>query len=122
MDQPINHFELGLAALKAGDVDVAVTELEAASRIDGADYKVFNCLGAAYAQKGFFEKAIGAFKTAAQMAPNIARIHYNIAQAYEAVGILTEAEYEYEKAVSIDPSYTKAVEAMSALKKRLDHI
>jgi tetratricopeptide (TPR) repeat protein len=83
---------------------------------------VFNCLGAAYASTGRYEKAIGAFKTAEQMAPDIARIHYNIAQAYEAIGILTEAEYEYEKAVALDPSYTKAAEAMKALKTRLNHV
>lgn len=122
MEQSNNHYEAGLAAMKAGDYDSAIRELEEASRQSHKDYKVFNCLGAAYAAKGRFEKAIGAFKTAEQIAPNIARIHYNIAQAYEAVGILTEAEYEYEKAVQLDPAYTKAVEALKALKDRLNHV
>ena len=122
MDQAINHFELGLTAMKAGDVDAAIPELEEAARHSQEDYRVFNYLGAAYAAKGRFEKAIGAFKTAEQIAPGVARIHYNIAQAYEAVGILAEAEYEYEKAIGIEPSYSKAQEALRALKARLNHI
>ncbi|MBI2844022.1 MAG: tetratricopeptide repeat protein [Armatimonadetes bacterium] len=120
MEQPItDHYESGLAAMKAGDSDTAVAELEAASRQNPSDYRTFNALGAAYASQGRYEKAIGAFKIAEQVAPGIARIHYNIAQAYEAVGILAEAEYEYEKALTIDPSYTKAKEALMALKSRM---
>jgi len=122
MEQSGSHYERGLSALKSEDFDTAIAELEAASLENSGDYRVFNCLGAAYASKGRYEKAIGAFKTAEQIAPGVARIHYNIAQAYEAVGILTEAEYEYEKAISLDPSYTKAKEALLDLKNRLHHV
>lgn len=122
MEQSGNHYEAGLAAMKAGDYDTAIRELEEASRQSNKDYKVFNCLGAAYAAKSRFEKAIGAFKIAEQIAPDVAKIHYNIAQAYEAVGILTEAEYEYEKAVQLDPSYTKAAQALKSLRNRLNHV
>ena len=55
-------------------------------------------------------------------APEVASIHYNIAQAYEAGGIPNEAEYEYERALQIDPDYAKAQEALGSLKKRLHHI
>jgi Flp pilus assembly protein TadD len=122
MEQSLSHFEQGLAAMRAGNIEAAVPALEEAARQSGKDYQVFNYLGAAYAAQGRYEKAIGAFKTAEQIAPGVARIHYNIAQAYEAVGILAEAEYEYEKAVSIEPTYTKAQDALKSLKARLNHI
>jgi tetratricopeptide (TPR) repeat protein len=114
------HFHQGFAAMKAGDVDTAITEFEESTRLSQADYKVFNYLGAAYATKGLLEKAIGAFKRAEQIAPGVAKTHYNIAQAYEAAGILTEAEYEYEKALDIDPFYQKATDAWNALKAKLN--
>lgn len=120
--QSAMHHERGLAAMRAGDFDTAIAELEEATRESHSDYKFFNYLGAAYAAKGRFEKAIGAFKTAEQIAPGVAKTHYNIAQAYEAVGILTEAEYEYEKALSLDPEYAKAKEALAVLKNRLNHV
>lgn len=122
MDQQTNHYELGIQAMKAGDVDTAIVELEAAAHQYQDDYRVFNYLGAAYAAKGRYEKAIGAFKMAEQIAPGVAKIHYNIAQAYEAVGILAEAEYEYEKAIRLDPSYGKARDAIAALRARMNHI
>lgn len=119
MEQSLNHLEQGLAAMKAGDVEAAVPALEEAARQNQTDHRVFSYLGAAYAAQGRYEKAIGAFKTAEQIAPGIARIHYNVAQAYEAVGIHAEAEYEYEKALAIDPSYSKAADALAALRARL---
>ena len=86
MEEWSSYYERGLAALKSGDLDTAVAELEEASRRQN-DYRVFNALGAAYASKGLYEKAIGAFKAAEQLAPDVAKTHYNIGQAYEAVGI-----------------------------------
>ena len=122
MKEADDHFKLGIEAFKAGDCDKAIDELEAATRLDQLNYKAFNYLGAAYAAKDRFNAAIGAFKAAEQIAPAVASIHYNIAQAYEATGITNEAEYEYERAIEIDPNYTKAREALDKLKKRLHHV
>lgn len=116
------HFRHGVDAFNAGDFDKAIEELETATQMNHEDHRAFNYLGAAYAAKNRYNAAIGAFKTAEQIAPGVASIHYNIGQAYEASGILTEAEYEYERAVQINPQYSKAVEALTRLKKKLNHI
>ena len=122
MAEAAEHFQKGVEAFKACDIDTAIEELEAATQIDHENYKAFNYLGAAYASKDRFNAAIGAFKTAEQIAPNVPSIHYNIAQAYEASGITNEAEYEYERALEIDPNYEKARVALDTLKKKLHHI
>ena len=122
MTEAQDHFTHGVEAFKVGDCDTAIEELEAATRLDHGNHKAFNYLGAAYAAKDRFNAAIGAFKAAEQTAPGVASTHYNIAQAYEATGILNEAEYEYERAIEIDPSYTRATEALDRLKKRLHHV
>ena len=116
------HFKLGCEAFKSGDYDKAIEELETATHLDHENHKAFNYLGAAYAAKDRYNAAIGAFKTAEQIAPGVASIHYNIAQAYEASGILNEAEYEYERALEIDPDYAKAQQALASVKKRLHHV
>jgi Flp pilus assembly protein TadD len=121
MEEDGGYYEKGLGALKAGDSDTAVALLEEASRSNPNDWRVFNALGAAYAGKKLYEKAIGAFKAAEQLAPGVASIHYNIAQAYEAAGIFSEADYEYEKALQIDPNYAKAKSAREALQQRMKH-
>jgi tetratricopeptide (TPR) repeat protein len=122
MAEADEHFRLGVEAYKAGNYDKAIEELETATELNHEDHKAFTYLGAAYAAKGRYNAAIGAFKTAEQIMPGIASIHYNIAQAYEAAGIPTEAEYEYERALQIDPNYTKARDAYERLKRRLKHI
>ncbi len=122
MADAAEHFRLGVEAYKANDIDKAIEELEAATQLDHEDYKAFSYLGAAYAAKERYNAAIGAFKTAEQIAPGVASIHYNIAQAYEANGVPDEAEFEYERALQIDPTYTKAREAVDRLKKKLHHV
>lgn len=122
MDDAAEYFQKGVEAFKAGDFDVAIEELETATRLDHANHKAFNYLGAAYAAKDRFNAAVGAFKTAEQLSPGVASTHYNIAQAYEAGGVSNEAEYEYERALEIDPDYTKAREALDRLKKKLHHV
>ena len=117
-----DHFTHGVEAFKAGDCDTAIEELEAATRLDHGNHKAFSYLGAAYASKDRFNAAIGAFKAAEQIAPGVASIHYNIAQAYEATGIFNEAEYEYERAIEIDPNYARAAAALDKLKKRSHHV
>lgn len=117
-----DQFQRGVEAFKAGDFDAAVEAFEAVTRIDHENYKAFCYLGAAYAAKQRFNAAIGAFKTAQQIAPHVASIYYNIAQAYEVGGVLNEAEYEYGRALEINPDYSLAQEALAKLKKRLNHI
>src|ERR1035437_5122697 len=105
-------YNRGIAAFKAGDVDLAIESLEAATQLDHQNYKAFNHLGAAYAAKTRYNAAIGAFKAAEQIAPEVASIHYNIAQAYEMSGVPAEAVYEYGRALEIKPDYPKAQEAL----------
>lgn len=122
MAEAMEHYKLGVEAFKAGNIENAIEELEAATHLDHENYKAFCYLGAAYSAQERYNAAIGAFKTAEQIAPGVASIHYNIAQAYEASGIPSEAEFEYERALEIDPNYLRAKEALDALKKRLHHI
>ncbi|MDO8682558.1 MAG: tetratricopeptide repeat protein [Armatimonadota bacterium] len=121
MTESEGHIEKGLAAFKASDLQTAITELEEATRKDPTNYRAFNFLGAAYAGKGKYNAAIGAFKSAEQINPNVASIHFNLGQAYEAAGVPTEAEYEYDYALRLDPTYSRAQDALKALRARLRH-
>ncbi len=122
MSSAEEHFQKGLEAFKEGDLETAIRELEDSTQIDQNNYKAFNYLGAAYASKKRLNAAIGAFKVAEQLAPNNASIHYNIAQAYEAAGLLDEAEHEYEKAIKLKTNYQIAIDALNRVKRKLNHI
>lgn len=122
MSDATESFDRGMLAYKSGDIDKAIEELEASTQADDTNYKAFSYLGAAYACKERFNAAIGAFKTAEQIAPGVAAIHYNIAQAYEASGIFNEAEFEYERALECNPNHSRAQRALTRLKDKLHHI
>ena len=109
----------GVAAFKAGDFERCIPILEDASRQYAGSYDAFVYLGAAYAQHGRHNSAIGAFKRAAEIKPNSARVHYNLGQAYEAAGVPREAWFEYKKALEIDPNYGLARAALISLSQRL---
>lgn len=119
MNQVKTHLEMGVEAFRAGNIDAAVQELEAATQEEPGNYKAFNFLGATYAAKGRYNAAIGAFKSAEELNPGTPSIHYNIGQAYEAAGIPEEAVYEYEEALRLDPKYEKAGQALLMLSQRL---
>lgn len=116
-----SYLEQGLAAFKSGDYDTAISLLETATREEPENYRAFNYLGAAYAGKGKYNAAIGAFKSAEQINPDVVSIHYNLGQAYEAAGVPAEACYEYESCLRMDPNYTRAHDALNALRARYQH-
>lgn len=117
-----DHFELGVSAFNAGDIEMAIEELESATELDDTNYRAFNYLGASYAAKKRYSTAVGAFKRAEKLHPNCASIHFNIAQAYEADDVMSEAEYEYNKALEIDPNYKRAEDALNSIKEKLHQL
>jgi Tfp pilus assembly protein PilF len=119
MSDEARDIERGIGAFKQGDFEQAAQLLEDASRRYPESYDAFVYLGAAYAQQGRHNAAIGAFKRASDIRPGSPRIHYNLGQAYEAAGVPREAWFEYKKSLEIDPKYGLARGALISLTQRL---
>ena len=117
--RPENWCLAGIEAFKSGDFDTAVHQLELASIDDPRDFRAFAFLGAAYAEQGRYNAAIGSFKRAAGLEPGSAKVHFNLGQACEAAGAATEAWFEYKRALEIDSSYRPATSALAELGARL---
>lgn len=117
-----NQLKQGLELLKAGKIDEAIGQLELACEMDPSDYRAFNYLGIAYAQKKLFNRAIGAFNKAIQLRPDIPSVHYNLGLAYDADGLPEKAREEFEKALELDPNYEKAREALKHVMKEEEEL
>ena len=117
--RPENWCLAGIEAFKSGDLDTAVRQLEIATIEDPRDFRAFAFLGAAYAEQGRYNAAIGCLQRAADLEPGSAKVHFNLGQAYEAAGASTEAWFEYRKALEIDSSYQPATSALAELGARL---
>lgn len=115
----LDYRQVGIDAFNAEDYETAIESLETATLADRDDFRAFTYLGAAYAQVGRYNSAIGAFKHASALKPDVAKVHYNLAQAYEAAGVPAEAWFSYKKALEIDPYYQPAKTALILLGSRM---
>ena len=111
----LSALQLGLEALKSGKIDEAIQYLEQAATATPDDPKALDLLGVAYAEKGLYSRAVGAFEAAIKLHPMSASLHYNLAQAYRADGVYEKAKEHYQQALKIDPLYLKAESAMKLI-------
>jgi Flp pilus assembly protein TadD len=119
MEDGMDNIEKGMQALRSKDYEAAVKAFEEATFSDPDDSQAFSYLGAAYTAAGRYNAAIGAFKKATDLKPLDAKLHYNLGQAYEVADVPQEAYHEYCRALRLDPSYTLAWQACTALKLRM---
>lgn len=102
------QFERALTLLGAGDVDLAVKELELLSG-SNPEYSgpVLN-LGIAYSKSGKFPEAEQAFKMAIARKPDSAAAYNQLGILYRKLGRFTEAVNSYQRALEIQPDYALA--------------
>jgi predicted O-linked N-acetylglucosamine transferase (SPINDLY family) len=65
-------------------------------------------LGVGLLQSGEFARAIQAFESAIRLAPRVAGLHYNLANAHLAAGAASNAILHYQNALAIDPAFAQA--------------
>jgi tetratricopeptide (TPR) repeat protein len=99
------QFERALTLLGAGDVDLAVKELELLSG-SNPEYSgpVLN-LGIAYSKSGKFPEAEQAFKMAIARKPDSAAAYNQLGILYRKLGRFTDAVNAYQRALEIQPDY-----------------
>ena len=69
-------------------------------------------LGRAFLTNGQPEKAIENFQTALRMDPNVADIHYLLAETLRQQGRIAEAVAHYEKALDLRPDSARACNSL----------
>ncbi len=111
-----NALQVGLECLRSRDVDGAIRHLEQATNDAPDDYRGYNLLGAAYAQKNLHDRAVSALLTAVYLKPDVASSHFNLGLAYQADGVHEKAIEELERALQLDPNYTKASDALTRIR------
>lgn len=102
------QFERALTLLGAGDVDLAVKELELLS-VSNPEYSgpMLN-LGIAYTKAGKWPEAEQAFKMAISRKPDNAAAYNQLGILYRKLGKFTDAVTAYQRALEIQPDYALA--------------
>jgi Flp pilus assembly protein TadD len=107
-DNFIGHNNLGLALVKKGNVDEAISHYQKALQITPDSAEAYNNLGLVLLQKGNVDEAISHHQRALQITPDSAEAHNNLGLALLKKGNVDEAISHYQKALQIKPDYAKA--------------
>ena len=105
---PFQYNNLGLAYLKKGELEKAISEYKQALSIKSNYPEAHTNLGNAYFRKGRLDEAIAEHKEALAIKPNLAEAHNNLGLVYVKKGMLDEAISEYKKALDVNPNFVEA--------------
>lgn len=108
-------FETGIEALRNGDTTTAIAALERATREDSTNYEALAHLGSAYVQAGRHSEAAHVLLQAVQLRPSDARARYNFGVALQKAGWNDQAKTAYEQALTLQPDYLQAQQALATL-------
>jgi tetratricopeptide (TPR) repeat protein len=102
------HYALGRALLRAGDVDRAAAEVQQAVRLEPQGLWPNFYQGECAYRRGKPADAVAAFSVCIGAAPNAAGCYYNRALAYAALGRNDLALRDYDHARGLDKSLQSA--------------
>jgi Tfp pilus assembly protein PilF len=97
------HYHLGFAYGMVGRRRGEISEYQQAVDLGLADWTLFLNLGLAYLEQTNPKSAADALKVAVLLAPKRQEPHYNLALAYERLGMLNDAEQEALAALALEP-------------------
>jgi tetratricopeptide (TPR) repeat protein len=109
------EFQRAIKLSRAGEHEEAVTELEAAMRLDPELYSAEDRLGAEYIYLGRWDKAENAFRRTTDLEPSWWIGHYNLALALYRRGDLGGAEESMRRALLLCDEKAKIHLALGAM-------
>ena len=100
---------------KLGQASAACKALEEYTEFGWGDSRFVSLLGVACCFAGNPADGVPALERALELAPG-PPAHFNLGQAYQMLGDLDQARECYKRAISLDPTYTQALNALRVLK------
>jgi tetratricopeptide (TPR) repeat protein len=107
-DNSMAQNNLGVALIKRGQLDEAVTHLQEAIRIAPSYAEAYNNLGTALAMQGRLEEAIARFQESLRLKARYAQAHNDLGAALGRQGRLDEAIAHLQEAVRLTPDLADA--------------
>jgi tetratricopeptide (TPR) repeat protein len=104
----VARSNLGQALFQQNRVPEAMSEFEAALKINPAYPETHYNLGSAQLQQGRLPEAISQFQEALRLKPGYAKAHNNLGSAMFQTGQVASAISEYEEALRLDPDNANA--------------
>lgn len=108
------RHNLGLAYLQLGQFDKAISELEAALKLNPNKAKIYLNLGRAYCKNSQFDKALQKLNMALELDLSPV-VYYELGNVYLDMGKPEDAIKYYKDALRLDSSYSPAYNALGTI-------
>ena len=115
-------FEMGVAAHRAGRLDVAAAAYERIIAAAPRHFGATQFLGVVASQQGRFERAVELIGAAIAIDPSHASAHVNLANALMGLGRDVEAEAAYTRALALVPDLPEALFGLGNALRRRDAV
>ena len=110
-----SHQQEGIAQLKQGHVQEALSEFRSAVVENPRDAVSHDYIGVILGESGQLDQALAEFEQAARLQPALPDPHFHLGLAYERTGRTNEAIAEYHEALRLDPAMLEARYGLSAI-------
>lgn len=111
------QYDLGLAYAKVEKWDRAIDQFQTAVQINPNNFQPHYDLALAYESTGKLDEAGKELDLAYKLNPGSVDIIYVMGRVYEKQGDRSKAIFQYQSALSLDPNYSKAREALAKMEK-----
>jgi arylsulfatase A-like enzyme/Flp pilus assembly protein TadD len=91
------HRELGVLLFQQKNYAAAAPQLEKAIQLGLIEPQIYNCLGISYSRTDRLKSAVGAYKRALELNPDLAEAHLNLGFAYQRLGQAALSKQEYQQ-------------------------
>lgn len=95
--------------------DEALEQFQRVTEIAPDDYRGFFNMGVCFTNLGKYELALEMYTTAKLLRPGASDVAFHTAVTYEKMGIIEAAIEEYEEALTFNPKYVEAQQALNRL-------
>ena len=114
------HLNLGLALLRAGQMEEGIAEIEKAQEIDPEIPHTYFNLGIEFKKQGETDQALEQLERMAELLPDHAKTHYQLGTLYKQKGDTERAIAELERAAELDTSLAAPHFQLFGLMRRSD--
>lgn len=98
--------------------DESLENFQKVTELSPEDHRGYQNMGVSYMYLGMHEEALNMFHTAKALRPGASDVAYYAAMTYERMGAYEAAIEEYEEALTFNPKFTEAQEALDRLMKK----
>ncbi len=109
------HGQLPYLLLTTRRYEEAVNQAQILARLAPESHSVWSVLGTAHLNLKKLDEAVKDFRRYVELEPNSANSHHLLADSYRAKGDYNSAAGEYEKALTIDPSFHYASTSLAVV-------